>query len=94
MTRYRKAWAATLCVVGLITVSCGADDAAPTDTSASTSDTSAAPSDTSATTNEFGATLADVADAVLAAPPVKEAFVSEGTVFEMTIGNAAGGGQS
>ena len=41
-----------------------------------------------------GATLADVADAVLAAPPVKEAFVSEGTVFEMTIGNAAGGGQS
>jgi peptidoglycan/xylan/chitin deacetylase (PgdA/CDA1 family) len=35
-----------------------------------------------------GATLADVADAVLAAPPVKEAFVSEGTVFEMTV-NAA-----
>ena len=29
-----------------------------------------------------GATLADVADAVLAAPPVKEPFVSEGTVFE------------
>ena len=35
-----------------------------------------------------GATLADVADAVLATPPVKEAFVSEGTVFEMTV-NAA-----
>ena len=31
-----------------------------------------------------GATLADIADAVLAAPPVKEAFVSEGTVFEKT----------
>jgi peptidoglycan/xylan/chitin deacetylase (PgdA/CDA1 family) len=30
-----------------------------------------------------GATLADIADAVLAAPPVKEAFVSEGTVFEI-----------
>ena len=30
-----------------------------------------------------GATLANIADAVLAAPPVKEAFVSEGTVFEI-----------
>jgi hypothetical protein len=30
-----------------------------------------------------GATLADVADAVLAAPPVKEPFVSEGTIFEI-----------
>ena len=30
-----------------------------------------------------GATLADVADAVLAMPAVKEPFVSEGTVFEI-----------
>jgi peptidoglycan/xylan/chitin deacetylase (PgdA/CDA1 family) len=30
-----------------------------------------------------GATLADVAEAVLALPPAKEAFVSEGTVFEI-----------
>ena len=42
----------------------------------------------SAGVRAVGATLADVADAVLAAPPVKEAFVSEGTVFEMTV-NAA-----
>ncbi len=41
-----------------------------------------------------GATLADVADAVLAAPPVKEAFVSEGAVFEMTVNTAPGVGKS
>jgi hypothetical protein len=41
-----------------------------------------------------GATLADVADAVLTAPPVKEAFVSEGTVFETTVNAAPGIGKS